>query len=471
MRRQMLGFVQRVALVVILALLQAVGAIATDHALVVGIDQYKNIPGANLNGCANDARDVARSLEMKGFKVTVITDGQASREDVLAALRQMRAINKANERFVFYFAGHGSGPKPAVILTHTSLQGANTHDIRAEELNAEIKAIPASSRTVLLDSCFSGAMSRGMKGRRLRSRYYPRTIGEKDLVLANNQDTNSQFTGVSPSGPAVSAAAVCYFTAARENEVAQEDEFDGRPHGVFTYYLLASLQPSQGTWGALQSTVSAKVVEHLQDQQHPTLTPKYTSSHVFGAVAGQPSVPPAQTGVAAQSSVWNLLNSDNVERTKVSLMMEPDAGVIPIGRNVSFSVSVGAAGYLLLLEHGTTGRVNLLFPDSGSVAQAHVTRGQVIRIPSDAGMAYAPDAEGTERLRAFLFTSESDARAIIDALRSSGAGTTGTTGAEFSELVRALKSRNAKDLRLQDVQASQGSARFYTSDIIFQVTP
>ena len=39
-------------------------------ALCVGINQYQNFPSANLNGCVNDARDMASLLKgLLGFPV------------------------------------------------------------------------------------------------------------------------------------------------------------------------------------------------------------------------------------------------------------------------------------------------------------------------------------------------------------------------------------------------------------------
>lgn len=443
-----------------LVLLAACGRAHADNALVVGVDKYKNIPDATLTGCASDARSVADMLQKRGFKVVLITDGQATRDGILGALKQMRSLNKPNERFVFYFAGHGSGPTPGVILNNSSLASSNDNDIKAEELNAEIKAIPASSRTVLLDSCFSGSMIRAFKFGR-KNRYYTRSIGpagSKDLVLkANNQDSNHELSGTTTSvSSPTGSSGVCYFTAARQNEVAQEDEFNGIHHGVFTYFLLKDSSASPSTWGELQTHVSSEVVEHLQDQQHPTLSPNFVSAPFLGGSASAP--PPAPP--KPPNTVLTLINTDKVDKSKISITMDPDKAILKVNEQVSFRITVGAPGYLVLIEHGTSGRVNLLFPENGSVSSMQVSSGQVITIPSDPSMRYTPDATGVERLRAILFSNQAEAQAVVDGLKASGAGTSGQAGAEFPELIRKLKGRDL---------VMQRASSFYTSDITFEV--
>src|ERR1051326_6668126 len=80
-----------------------------DQAIVVGINRYPNLETKwQLEGCVNDAKDVASVLERYGFKVKVLTDDQASREGLLKVLRAAKRRVRDDERFVFYFAGHGS---------------------------------------------------------------------------------------------------------------------------------------------------------------------------------------------------------------------------------------------------------------------------------------------------------------------------------------------------------------------------
>ena len=60
------------------------------RALCVGINQFAHLPMASwLNGCVNDANDMAAMLRKRGFasrSVTVLTDAQATKANVMGAL-------------------------------------------------------------------------------------------------------------------------------------------------------------------------------------------------------------------------------------------------------------------------------------------------------------------------------------------------------------------------------------------------
>jgi len=435
----------------VLALLGTLATAAhADRALVVRVDHYPSLVDRDLTGCANDARQMADVLKSLGFQVTLLTDAQASRDGILQALRNIQTTCKPTERFLFYFAGHGNGPNPANILTHSSLPQDARNDLQADDLNKVIRSIPASSRTVLLDSCFSGAMTRELEG---RTRYYSRASSKGVELLANNQDTNTYLSGDgSNTGPVlapVDATTVCYFTAARQNEVAHEYDFNGTSHGVFTFYLLQELKARPDLWGALQMGVSAGVAERVQNHQHPTLSPAFVAVPLFGnAVVG------GATATMRPKSLWELFNADSVDPGRICIVMHPDRSTIQLGERIDFRVQVGADGYLVLLEHGVSGRVSLQYPVSGKATDGHVKRGDVVTIP-DPGEKFEADAPGLERLRAVLFNSPEVADQVMAAISAGGAN-----GIPFDEL----------PARLKQIQLKPGSdIRFVTSDVMFGV--
>src|SRR5512133_3131346 len=83
-------------------------------ALCVGINQYQNFPGANLNGCVNDARDMAALLkDLLGFEdsdIIQLTDQAATKANIMRELRRMveGALAGRYNHLVFTFAGHGT---------------------------------------------------------------------------------------------------------------------------------------------------------------------------------------------------------------------------------------------------------------------------------------------------------------------------------------------------------------------------
>ena len=76
------------------------------YALIVGIDKYKN-PNSNLKGCVNDARDMWRMLNGKGFKeIVTLYDESATKENIQTSLKNL--ISKLKEKdswFIITVAG------------------------------------------------------------------------------------------------------------------------------------------------------------------------------------------------------------------------------------------------------------------------------------------------------------------------------------------------------------------------------
>jgi uncharacterized caspase-like protein len=434
----------RLACVALLWALGLTGAYA-DRALVVGVDDYPALPGARLSGCRNDAAVVGRALAADGFEVTVLND--ATRSQMLQALANMRTRCRTDERFVFFFAGHGSGPRPAVILP-SDTRDPMANVIEADELRSAVAAIPARSRTVLLDSCFSGAMLLA-KGVRLggRARFYEfQHAPSKDLTLVNEQDTNDHLQPAATEG----APAICYFVAARRNETALEKVIGDVHHGVFSYYLARHLRPGL-RWDDLQARVSTAVVDETDNCQHPTLTPQYEALMVFG---GEGAAPPAKP--IAATTLWDIYNRDSVDHARLKLTLDPDRTVVKVGEHLHITVQMGQAGYLILVEHGVSGRANLLYPGKAG-EPPRLAAGAVIRIPH-MGQAYAPDAPGTERIRAVLCSSKDLAAHLLAALREAGAG----RGVEFAMLAKSMRTR---DLTLSAPHQT------CTADLNFEVVP
>lgn len=430
-------------------------AARADQAIVVGINRYANLPKADLKGCVNDATHMKAALVKYGFQVTFLSDGQATKQNVLNALHSAAAHLRPDEQFAFYFAGHGTTGKDknASLMLADALLGSDVNDLSAKDLSQEVAAIPAKSRTVMLDSCFSGGMLRsshaltvGRKSFRTRGYLRPdqRTAEgtSRDLVLVNKRDSNQNVAETSDSAP------VCYFTASRENEQSGEDTIDGQAQGVFTHYLTTQLASKTGSWGDVQKGVGAQVSSYTQDQQHPTLSTGYDTAPVLGK-AGKSGTP---TNVqSAATSLWDAYNADHANPFHVLITMDPDQTTVHVNDKLSFTVNAGVDGYLLILEHGVSGNVNLLFPQSKDAADAKVESGRVVTIPSNPDQKFAPDKSGTERIKVLLFSSQAAAAVLLEKMPD-------TLSLPYSALPK-----QGGSIRVP--------GKFDTSDVTFEVVP
>src|SRR5262247_2255719 len=87
---------------------------AGKRALFVGINKFANYSQFTLNGCVNDAKDMAALYkDLLGFKtseITVLTDAQATKATIMTTLKAMVADAKAGKlsSFVFSLSSHGT---------------------------------------------------------------------------------------------------------------------------------------------------------------------------------------------------------------------------------------------------------------------------------------------------------------------------------------------------------------------------
>jgi hypothetical protein len=79
-------------------------------ALIVGIGSYRESPAEGLLGSKSDAERVAQMLSTKGVEradMSILTDSEATRQNVLTSLVKLRARVAATDDFIFYYSGHG----------------------------------------------------------------------------------------------------------------------------------------------------------------------------------------------------------------------------------------------------------------------------------------------------------------------------------------------------------------------------
>lgn len=145
-------------------------------ALLVGINDYApaGAGGPDLNGCVNDVRDMATTLNALGIvpavpaTMRILTDTRATRANILAGLKWLVTGAKKGDVLVFHYSGHGtqvvdtSGDevdhKDEAICPHDfPTAGFITDDV----LRGIFSTLPAGANLdVFLDSCHSGTATR-----------------------------------------------------------------------------------------------------------------------------------------------------------------------------------------------------------------------------------------------------------------------------------------------------------------------
>lgn len=248
-------------------------------AVIIGVSRYLNGDQqdksgnliSNLKNAADDAHAIAeflRSPEGGGFPddhIKFLTDEQATKASVEAALAWLKSQAKEDDYFVIYIAAHGalvpfydaklnaSIDRPYFLLYDTDLTKAEQTALRMEVFRQTVDQLRSKKGLVLSDTCYSGGVQ--LPGR-----------GTDESVNANQRylDEMSKI----PAG-------VGFISAARQTERSYEkDDFN---HGVFTYCLLEGLSGNADK-NQDEKVTFEEVVQYL-DEAVPLLTENRQHPH------------------------------------------------------------------------------------------------------------------------------------------------------------------------------------------------
>lgn len=222
------------------------------YLLAIGIDDYKAGAGVSKLSCAvNDARELDETFRKQSKDLfdpqppRVLTDGQATRKNILEALDSLKQMT-ARDLAVIYYAGHGERDARGnfyLLPQDVNLMDLEKTGISGKELKDRLAGLPGKV-LLLLDACHSGAVGK--------------VISELTRDLAGED------------------CGVVVLCAALGSETAGEDK--ALRHGYFCLAILEALRgegaksPRDGF--VYQHHLEQHVIDRVQvlskDEQHPT---------------------------------------------------------------------------------------------------------------------------------------------------------------------------------------------------------
>ena len=172
-------------------------------ALVVGLNDY---PGCPLEGCVNDANDVATLLSKNednspNFEVHKILN-KVTRKELLQNIRVL--FDGKGDVELLYFAGHGIVDKCNSYIVTTDYEEENW-GVKLDDILQIANQSKVRHKIIILDSCYSGAVGT------------PESFGNSCAQIGDG---------------------LTIFTSSLASESSQE--IDG--HGVFTSLFLEALK-------------------------------------------------------------------------------------------------------------------------------------------------------------------------------------------------------------------------------------
>jgi hypothetical protein len=299
------------------------------RALLAGINAYPD-PAQRLEGCVNDVFLMSSVLQECGFAaedIRVVLDDRATRAGILERLHWLLDATRDGDIRFFYYSGHGAqlpqyGPEGKVdridpCLVPYDFAWSDETALTDRALLDLYSQLPYGARFLMvLDSCYSGGMTRGgtrtrgldppddIRHRLLRwnpeiQMWEPRELppANKDLKKDKDGELYVGETGAARRlGRAVDLRTLpdkeydqtrkeldhkgpylpMVYEACGEREFAYEYQHGVASYGAFTFALAAGLrvQGAKGKSvtfaGLLKET--ADVLKRLQYDQHPVLT-------------------------------------------------------------------------------------------------------------------------------------------------------------------------------------------------------
>ncbi|MBV9241876.1 MAG: caspase family protein, partial [Acidobacteria bacterium] len=300
------------ALAICLAFAGVASAKGKKYALFVGINDYPD-PINKLQGAVPDAEHMKSLLESKyGFLALndkILRDGEATRANILAALKALTAKAGAGDLLVFQYSGHGTvspdayswvkdetkkieidypdGSKdpldyydsaivPVDTMTQNSANPWGNNLILDDELYDIFT--PATAKGVkvvfIADSCNSGSIGRAGVPQAAVRFTSPRTIfGVKSLADLHTKlkPPAKQTTVTKRTMPGT----YIVLSAAQDNEFAMDAAGGGEAGGLFTSTLIDSIKTSKTplTYKKLMNLVQKRVADtsltKYSNEQHP----------------------------------------------------------------------------------------------------------------------------------------------------------------------------------------------------------
>jgi hypothetical protein len=221
------------------------------RALLVGIDQYERADVPPLRGCVNDVvlvRSVLkRYFEVPNDDIRVVVNARATKANILRRLHGLIEASRDGDVVVFYFSGHGSQirDRNGDELTDSLDEVLCPYDIDWDRgtyiLDDDLGDVfahlpPGVLLEAFFDCCFWGAGPRALvaeprpQAQRPDLRWLPPPI---DIASrAEGDEDRLAYHGLS----GCFADENVYWGASAEGQEAAEDTFEGRTHGIFTYW-------------------------------------------------------------------------------------------------------------------------------------------------------------------------------------------------------------------------------------------
>jgi metacaspase-1 len=226
----------------------------TARAVCVGINDYP-VPGADLKGCVNDARQWAGLLKdhygFSGGDIRLLLDREASKAQIISALKGLLANARSGDVLVFTNSSHGTYVEDTSGDEERYDEALCPWDIKDnlivdDDLRGLFSDLPRGVRlTVISDSCFSGTVTRAALAENIPGLSFPdrRRVRFLNPALIGRGIISNPI-GTAPRGrlayPQRSMSHLL-LTGCNDREYSYDAKIGSSFHGAMTYHAIKAI--------------------------------------------------------------------------------------------------------------------------------------------------------------------------------------------------------------------------------------
>jgi hypothetical protein len=250
-------------------------------ALCVGINEFKNYSYQNLRGCVNDTKDMSKVLKGLGFQdseITILTDGQATKKNIMSNLESMvkDAETGKLDYIVWTHSSHGSQASDKsgdeddhldeLFICHDLAESGGEWDentvISDDECANLFSRLPENVLLeVFFDTCHSGT---GLKAMDLMPGRRPRFIPQPS-VKSNKKAEGQRLHKLREALLEKGVDNHILWAACSDFQTSADAHIEGDYHGAFTYYFNKAASDSSNK---TRAQIYQKVTEGLKDGEY-----------------------------------------------------------------------------------------------------------------------------------------------------------------------------------------------------------
>lgn len=262
-------------------------------ALIVGINKYQ-MPGADLNGCVNDAEDIWNMLIEKGYNadnIRMLTDFRATQQNILERLEWLVSNLKSGDEGFFHYSGHGSFIRSRqgdtselddyqteiIVPTDMNWDDPLTDDILANYFK---RVQEGAFLYFIADCCHSGSINRGIQKTDNPHPWKSRFIAPPLDIAVRSQGRDLDVNRLGRRGNNLERASNVYvinqrhllLSGCRDNQTSADAFINGKWGGALSQNFLRILKENkEKSWIEIHQLL----ISSLQNQSY-TQVPQLT---------------------------------------------------------------------------------------------------------------------------------------------------------------------------------------------------